>query len=102
MGKVASQCILYQQFTEGGKKEAGILALWTAINEAKLITLRDVPIAMCDTAYGWFEEQKKRDVEQTYQKMSTTEKEVFKQKMAEIHEADIEDMEAPPPTPTPI
>ena len=63
MGKVASQRILYQQFTEGGVEEAGIPALWTEINKAELIALRDAPIAMCDTAYGRFEEQKKRDVE---------------------------------------
>ncbi len=74
--------------------------MWTEINEAELIALRDAPIAMCDTAYGRFEEQKKRDVEQAYQKMSTVENEVFKQKMAEIDEADVDDGETPPPTPT--
>ena len=47
-------------------------------------------------------EQKKRDVELAYKKMSTTEKEVFKQKMAEIDEADAGDWETPPPTPTPV
>ncbi len=41
-----------------------------------------------DTTYGWFEEQKKRDVEQAYKKMTAVEKEVFKRKMAEIDEAD--------------
>ncbi len=62
---------------------------WTEIDEAELIALRDVPIAMCDTAYGRFEEQKKRDVvERAYQKMSAAEKEIFKIKMAEINEAD--------------
>ena len=40
-----------------------VLATWTEINEAKLIALRDGPIAICNTAYGWFEEQKKRDME---------------------------------------
>jgi hypothetical protein len=40
--------------------------------------LRDVPIAMCNTTYRRFEEQKKRDVERAYQKMTATEKEVFK------------------------
>jgi hypothetical protein len=59
-------------------------------------------IAMCNTAYGRFEEQKKRDVERAYQKMSTAEKEVFKRKMAEINEADIDDGETLPLTPTPI
>ncbi len=48
-----------------------------------------------------FEEQKKRDVERAYQKMSAAEKEVFKRKMVEIDEADAGDMETPLPTPTP-
>jgi hypothetical protein len=102
MGNVANRCILYQQFAEGGAEEAGIPASWTEIDKAELIALRDAPIAMCDTVYRWFEEQKKRDVEQTYQKMTAAEKEVFKRKMAEIDEADAGNGETPPPTPTPI
>ncbi len=78
MGNVANRRILYQQFAEAGAEEAGIPALWTEIDKAELIALRDAPITMCDTAYGRFEEQKKRDVEQAYQKMTATEKEVFK------------------------
>ncbi len=74
MGNIANRCILYQQFAEGGAEEAGIPALWTEIDKAELVALRDAPIAMYDTAYGWFEEQKKRDVEQAYQKMSAMEK----------------------------
>ncbi len=80
----------------------GIPALWMEINEAKLIMLRDAPIAMCNTAYRRFEEQKMRDVEQAYQKMSTAEKEVLKGKVAENNEAEVDDGETPPPTPTPI
>jgi hypothetical protein len=57
---------------------------------------------MCNTAYGRFEEQKKRDVEQAYLKMSTMEKEVFKQKMVEINKADVDDGETLQPTPTPV
>jgi hypothetical protein len=39
-------------------------APWTKIDEVELIMLRDDgPIAICDTAYGRFKEQKKRDVE---------------------------------------
>ena len=49
-----------------------------------------------------FEEQKKRDVDRAYQKMTATEKEVFKQKMAEFDEADAYDGETPPPTHTPV
>ena len=63
----------------------------------------DAPIKMCNTAYEQFEEQKKRDGEHAYQKMSAVEKEIFKKKMAEIDEADAgSDNESPPPTPTPI
>ena len=57
MGNVVNRCILYQQFAEGGSEEADIPALWTEIDEAELIALRDAPIAMCDTAYVRFEEQ---------------------------------------------
>ncbi len=102
MGNIENQRILYQQFTEGGAEEVGILALWMEIDEAEFIALRNAPIAMCNTAYRQFEEQKKRDVEQAYQKMFTPEKEVFKQKMAEIDEAEVDDGETPPPTPTPV
>ena len=104
MGNVANRRILYQQFAEGGAEEVGIVpAPWTEIDEAELIALRDGPIAICNTAYGRFEEQKKRDVERAYQKMSAAEKEIFKKKMAEIDEADAGvDEESPPPTPTPV
>ena len=75
---------------------------WTEIDEEELTALRDGPIAICDTAYGRFEEQKKRDVERAYQKMTAAENEVFKQKMAEYDKADADDGETPPPTPTPV
>ena len=84
-------------------EEVSIPAPWTEIDKAELIALRDAPIAMCDTAYGRFEEQKKRDVERAYQKMSAVDKEMFKKKMAEIDEADAGcDEESPPPTPPPV
>ena len=94
MGNIANRRILYHQFAERGAEEAGIPALWTEINKTELIVLRDAPIAMCNIAYGRFEEQKKR--------MSAAEKEMFKQKMEEIDEADAGDGETPPPTPTPV
>ena len=78
MRNVTNRCILSQQFAEGGVEEAGIPASWTEINKAELITLKDVPIAMCNSAYGRFEEQKKRDVVGAHQKMSAAEKRVFK------------------------
>ena len=54
------------------------------------------------SVYGRFEEQKKRNAEQAYQKMSATEKELLKQKMVEINDADANDRQSPPPTPTPV
>ena len=72
------------------------------IDEAELIALRDGPIAICDTAYGRFEEQKKRDLERAFQKMTAAEKEVFKKKMAEYDEADADDGETLPSIPTPV
>ena len=84
-------------------EEVSIPAPWTDINEAELIALRDAPIKMYNTAYGQFEEQKKRDVERAHQKMSAAEKEIFKKKMTEIDEADADiDEESPPPSPTPV
>ena len=87
MGNVDNRRILYQQFAQGVAEEMSVPAPWTEIDEAELVALRDRPIAICDTAYGRFEEQKKRDVEQVYQKMTAMEKEVFRQKMVEINEA---------------
>ena len=61
------------------------------------------PLKCTTPPYEWFKEQKKRDVERAYQKMSAAEKEMFKKKMAEIDEADAGvDKESPPPTPTPL
>ncbi len=102
MDNVADRRILYQQFAEGGKEEVGIPALWMEINEAELIMLRDAAIAMYNTACGWFEAQKKRDVEQACKKVSAMEKELFKRKMTEINKADASNGETPPPTPTPV
>jgi hypothetical protein len=80
MGNVANRRILYQQLAEGGTEEAGNPALWMEIEKAELIAMRDAPIAMCDTAYGRFEEQKKRDVEQVYQKMTAAERRCLNKK----------------------
>jgi hypothetical protein len=103
MGNVANRRLLYQQLAEGDLEAVSIPAPWTDIDEAELIALWNAPIEMNDTAYRRFEEQKKRDVERAYQKMSAAEKEIFKKKMAEIDEADAGvDEESPPPTPTPV
>jgi hypothetical protein len=42
----------------------------------------------CRVHVGWRKCRSEVDVESTYQKMSATEKEIFKKKMAEIDEAD--------------
>ena len=55
---------------------------------------------MGDTAYGRFETGQKRDAERAYQKMTLTEKESFRQKMAEINKADADDEQSPPSNPT--
>ena len=103
MGNAANRLLLHQQLAEGDLEEVRIPAPWTKIDKAELIALRDAPIAMCNTAYGRFEEQKKRDVKGAYQKMSAAEKEMFKKKMVEIDEADAGcDEESLPPTPTPV
>ena len=81
LGNAMNRRFLYQQFAEGGAEEVGIVPdPWTEIDEAELIALRYGPVAICDTAYGRFEEQKKRDVERAYQKMTAAEKEVFSER----------------------
>ena len=80
MSNIANRRLLYQQLSEGDSEEVSIPAPWTDIDEAELIALRDVPIKMYNTAYGRFEEQKKRDVEHAYQKMSAAEKEMFRKR----------------------
>ncbi len=54
MGNVANRRLLYQQLAEGDLEEVSIPAPWTEIDEAELIALRDKPIEMYDTAYGWY------------------------------------------------
>jgi len=103
MGNVTNRRLLYQQLADGDLEAVSIPAPWTEIDEAELISLRDAPIEMYDTAYGRFEEQKKRDVKHAYQKMSAAEKDIFKKKMVKIDEVDAGvDEESPPPTPTPV
>jgi hypothetical protein len=99
VGNVTNRQTLYQQFAEGGAEDkVGIVpAPWTEINEAKLITLWDGPILICNTVYGWFEEQKKRDVEQAYKKMSAKERKTLKQRMAKINKAGASNGKTPPP-----
>ena len=66
LGSVNNRRILYQQFAEGVAEEVSVPAPWTESDKGELVTLRDGPIAIYDTAYGRVEEQKKRDFEQAY------------------------------------
>jgi hypothetical protein len=66
--------VLYQQFAEGGTEEASIPAPWTEIYQAEQDALKNADIKLSNTAYRWFEEQKKRVVGRTYAKMSTEER----------------------------
>jgi hypothetical protein len=83
-------------------EEASIPAPWTEIDQAELDALRKAPIELSDTAYERFKEQKKRDVERAYAKMSAEEKETLKRRMAEIDEAAVGDEEITPPSLTPV
>jgi hypothetical protein len=102
MGNVVNKRVLYQQFAEQGAEEASIPAPWTEINQAELNALRNAPIELSDTAYGRFEEQKKRDIDQAYVKMSAKEKETLKQRMAEIDKVAVGNEENTPPSLTPV
>ena len=44
-----------------------IPAPWTNADEAGLVALRNAPIEMADTSYGWFLATQKRDAERAYQ-----------------------------------
>ena len=83
MGIVASRCILYQQFAEGGSEEVSIPAPWMENDQTELDALRNAPNEMADTSYGCLLAQQKRDAERAYQMMPDKEKVDFKRKMAE-------------------
>ncbi len=102
MGNVVNRCIMYQQFAERGAEKVSIPAPWMENNKIELNLLRNAPIKMADTSYGYFLVQHKRDVEQAYQKMSTKDKVDFKWKMVETYEAGADDGQSPPPSLTPI
>jgi hypothetical protein len=87
MGNVTNRRVLYQQFTYGGEEEeddASIPAPWTDANEAGLVALRNAPIEMADTSYGWFLAKQKRDAKRAYQHMDAEEREAFLRKLMEI------------------
>ncbi len=103
MGNMASRRALYQQFAgDRGDNDLGDPARWTEADEANLEARRNARIEMGDIAYGHYEAQQKRDAKRAYQRMSRAEKESFRQKMAEIDEADAGDGQSPPTSPTPV
>ncbi len=94
MGNVANRQVLYQQFTYGGEEEennASIPTPWTDAEEAGLVALRNAPIEMADTSYGWFLATQKRDAERAYQHMDAEERETFLRKLTEIGADDAKD-----------
>ena len=78
MGNVVNRRVLCQQFADGGEEEeddASILTPWTNADEAGLMALRNVPIEMANTLYGWFLATQKRDAKRAYQHMDAEERE---------------------------
>ena len=69
----------YQQFADGGEEEddASIPTPWTDANEAVLVVLRNAPIEMADTLYGWVLVTQKRDTKRAYQHMDAEERTHF-------------------------
>ena len=76
--------------------------LQNSANKSISINLRTHHLWIGDTTYGWVEAQQKRDANRVYQKMSCAEKESFRMKLAKIDEADANNEQSPPPTPTPV
>ncbi len=83
-------------------EEAIIHAPWTETDQEELDALTNAPIGLSNTAYGRFEEQKKRNLKGAYTKMSAEEKETLKGRMAEINMAAIGNEENTPPSLTPV
>ena len=66
------------------------------------MALRNVPIEMADTSYGWFLAKQKRDAKRAYQHMDAEEREAFLPKLTEIDTDDAKDGQSPPSNPTPV
>jgi hypothetical protein len=103
MRNVANRRVLYQQFADRGEEEednASIPAPWTDANEAGLVALKNMPIEMADTSYGWFLATQKRDAERAFQHMDAAEREAFLPRLMKIDTANAKDGQSPPPNPT--
>ncbi len=94
----------YQQFADGGEEEddASIPTPWTDANEAVLVVLRNAPIEMDDTLYGWVLVTQKRDTKRAYQHMDAEERDAFLRRPMEIDADDAEDGQSTPSNPTPV
>jgi hypothetical protein len=55
------------------------------------VALRNAPIEMVKTFYGWFLTTQKRDAKQAFQHMDAAEREAFLWRLTEIDTADIKD-----------
>jgi hypothetical protein len=67
-----------------------------------LVALKNAPIEMADTLYGWFLAMQKRDAERAFQHMSPAEREAFLRRLTEINADNAKDGQSPPSDPTPV
>ncbi len=70
-------------------------------NKAIILALKNAPIKMANTLYGWFLATQKRDTERAFQPMDAAEREAFLRRLTEVSAADAQDGQSPPPNPTP-
>jgi hypothetical protein len=75
-----SGIIVRRSFRGGGS----IPAPWMDADKMGLVALRNAPIEMADTSYGWFLETQKRDAERAYQRMDAEERKAFLRRLTEI------------------
>ncbi len=61
------------------------------------MALKNAPIEMADTLYGWFLAAQKRDAERVFHHMDAVEREALLWRLTEIEAADAEDVQSPPP-----
>ena len=64
------------------------------------MALRNAPIEMADTLYGWFLTTQKRDAKQAFQHMDAAKREAFLRRLREIDTADVKDGQSQPSNPT--
>ena len=66
------------------------------------MALRNAPIKMANTLYGWFLTTQKRDTEWAFQHMDAAEREAFLRRLMEIDTADVKDGQSQPSNSTPV